>query len=37
MPPGLTMRTHYKPAKCISLDDKLAIFFGTQVRCTGIN
>ena len=30
-------RTYSKPAKCISLDDKLAIFFGTQVRYTGIN
>ena len=30
-------KTYSKPAKCISLDDKLAIFFGTQVRYTGIN
>jgi hypothetical protein len=37
LPATPTKRTHSKPAKCISFDDKLAIFFGTQARCTGIN
>ena len=37
LPATPTKRTHSKPAKCILFDDKLAIFFGTQARCTGIN